>query len=45
MNISLNLFISFYFLSTLMPLMTHSGHFYLASVPGQKLSLETQNLF
>lgn len=42
MGTGLNPYMLFYSPSTPMPPMAHSGHPYLASVTGQKLSLETQ---
>lgn len=45
MGTDLNPCIPFYSLSILMPSMTYFKHPYLAFIPGQKLSLEIQNLF
>lgn len=45
MGISLNPYMPFYSLPISMSLMIYSGYPYPASVEGQKLSLEIQNLF
>lgn len=45
MSTGLNPYVPFYSLSILMPSMIYFKHPYLASILGQKLSLETHNLF